>query len=247
MIGIYKIENQLNNMIYIGQSKNIAQRWKNHRASAKKENTPLYCAIRKYGIENFTFEVIEECEIEQLNDREIYWIAFYNSYKKGYNQTPGGEGNHSPLKLTENQVLEIYEKLKGTETMEKIAKDYGVTHPTISNINTGIIWVHPNIEYPIRKKGFILGEKEQNYCIDCGTPIWKTSVRCKQCESLHRRKDKPVSREELKQLIRTTPFTKIGKMFGVSDNAIRKWCVSFDLPKRSIDIKKYTDEEWEKI
>ena len=57
----------------------------------------------------------------------------------------------------------------------------------------------------------------------------------------------PVTREELKTLIRTTPFTKIGEQFGVSDNAIRKWCDKFDLPRRVNDIKLYSDEEWSKI
>ena len=135
MIGIYKIENQLNNKIYIGQSKNITQRWKEHRARYQIKDSPLYRAIRKYGIENFSFEVIEECEINQLDEREIYWITFYNSYKNGYNQTSGGEGRHGPLKLSEEQVSEIYERLKSTETMESIAKDYGISHVTVSNIN----------------------------------------------------------------------------------------------------------------
>ena len=57
----------------------------------------------------------------------------------------------------------------------------------------------------------------------------------------------PVPREKLKQLIRTTPFLKIGKQLGVSDNAIRKWCDKYKLPRRVSEIKKYTDEEWEEI
>ena len=55
------------------------------------------------------------------------------------------------------------------------------------------------------------------------------------------------TREELKKLIRTIPFTKIGEMFGVSDNAIRKWCDKFGLPRKVSEIKKYSNEEWEKI
>ena len=56
-----------------------------------------------------------------------------------------------------------------------------------------------------------------------------------------------IEREELKHLIRSKPFTQIGKDFGVSDNAVRKWCDKYNLPRRVIDIKKYTDEEWEKV
>ena len=87
----------------------------------------------------------------------------------------------------------------------------------------------------------------KNHCVDCGIEIQTTSKRCRTCENLHRKTDKPISREELKNLIRTLPFTKIGKRFGISDNAIRKWCDSYNLPKKVTEIKKYTDEEWELI
>ena len=87
----------------------------------------------------------------------------------------------------------------------------------------------------------------KNYCVDCGIEIKSTSTRCHSCESKHRITDKPVTREELKTLIRTTPFTKIASQFGISDNAIRKWCDSYNLPRKVTDIKKYSDIEWEKI
>ena len=54
-------------------------------------------------------------------------------------------------------------------------------------------------------------------------------------------------RDELKVLIRTTSFTAIGKKYGVSDNAVRKWCKTCNLPYRKKDINSYSDEEWEKI
>lgn len=84
-IGIYKIENLLNHKIYIGQSRNISQRWKDHRNLYKKDDSPLYRAMRKYGIENFSFKIIEECPIDLLNERECYWIKYYNSLNEGYN------------------------------------------------------------------------------------------------------------------------------------------------------------------
>ena len=59
--------------------------------------------------------------------------------------------------------------------------------------------------------------------------------------------EKPITREELKLLIRTKPFTQIATMFQVSDTAIRKWCDFYNLPRRATDIKKITDEEWELI
>ena len=57
----------------------------------------------------------------------------------------------------------------------------------------------------------------------------------------------PVTREELKQLIRTQTFVSIGQQFNMSDNAIRKWCIKYNLPSKKKDISPYSDEEWEKI
>ena len=98
--GIYKIENLINCKVYIGQSNNIQQRWYEHKNLFKKKdrkeyNYPLYKAMRKYGIKNFSFEILEECEIEKLNMYERRYIFIYNSYTKfnksnGYNQTIGG-------------------------------------------------------------------------------------------------------------------------------------------------------------
>lgn len=88
-----------------------------------------------------------------------------------------------------------------------------------------------------------------NYCIDCGKIISSNSMRCIKCESKRRTSTevKGITREELKTLIRVMPFTKIGEMYGVSDNAIRKWCDKYNLPRKTSDIKSYSEEEWLKI
>jgi len=79
----------------------------------------------------------------------------------------------------------------------------------------------------------------KNFCQDCKKPISSTAIRCRKCENKRRinNNQKPVSREELKQLIRTIPFTEIGKKYNVSDNAIKKWCISYNLPSKKMDIK----------
>ena len=70
MIGIYKIKNKINNKIYIGQSKDINNRWKRHLYDARNgSSTLLHAAIRKYGIDNFEFSIVEQCE---LNGKS-YW------------------------------------------------------------------------------------------------------------------------------------------------------------------------------
>ena len=95
MIGIYKITNTLNGKSYIGQSINLEHRLQEHKKCEGKSY--IHNAIKKYGLNNFSFEIIEECQVSQLDEREIYWINFYDSYyeKNGYNMTFGGDTKHS--------------------------------------------------------------------------------------------------------------------------------------------------------
>ena len=98
---IYKITNKINNKIYIGQTtKTIEQRFEKHwkealyQAEGNRPENYFHNALLKYGKENFYIELLEECSsLEQLNDREIYWIDFYNStnHDIGYNLMPGGK------------------------------------------------------------------------------------------------------------------------------------------------------------
>lgn len=139
MIGIYKIQNKLTGKIYIGQSVNIERRWQNHIYFAylnsdknKSYNYPLYKDIRDFGKNNFEFSIIEECDPKLLNEREIYWISFFNSYKDGYNQTSGGDQRKDDVypraSFTNEEVYEIRElyaskTIKSTDAYEKFYKD----------------------------------------------------------------------------------------------------------------------------
>lgn len=93
-VGIYKITSLLNGMTYIGQSADIGERFKEHiKAGLGLESSTniLYSAMKRQGVENFTFEVLENCKREQLNAREAYWIEFYQSQKFGFNMTRGNK------------------------------------------------------------------------------------------------------------------------------------------------------------
>lgn len=87
-------------------------------------------------------------------------------------------------------------------------------------------------------------KKVGKFCVDCGEPIHRGSERCKRCASLKRQTQKPVNREELKNLIRTTPFTDIAKQFNVSPTTITKWCDFYQLPKRKKEILVISDQDW---
>ncbi len=114
-------------------------------------------------------------------------------------------------------------------------------------------WVCPNcnMQLPTTNRMKQTSLKKKNYCIDCGKELTKeTTIRCRSCNAKHKTiplESMPVTRDELKDLIRTTPFTKIGEQFKVSDNTIRKWCDKFKLPRKVCEIKQYSDEEWSKI
>ena len=83
--------------------------------------------------------------------------------------------------------------------------------------------------------------------MDCGIEILPKSTRCDKCNKFLLRKVERPSREELKNLIRNQSFLSIGKQFGVSDDCIRKWCKSENLPYKVKEIKQYSNEEWNEI
>lgn len=93
--GIYKITNQIDNMSYIGQSKDIATRWKDHCKCGCGIDTPagnkLYTAMEEDGLWNFSFELLEECKAEDLNEKERNYIDIYDTKNNGYNSTVGNK------------------------------------------------------------------------------------------------------------------------------------------------------------
>jgi len=86
MVGIYKITNP-SGKIYIGQSLNIKRRWNEHKYSINKQQPKLFNSFKKHGWGKHIFEILEECSIEQLNEKEIYWKKYYlNKVKENWKQ-----------------------------------------------------------------------------------------------------------------------------------------------------------------
>ena len=110
-------------------------------------------------------------------------------------------------------------------------------------------WVCPNCNQQLditNGKNHKILEKKK-YCIDCGKEISTKATRCSSCAIKFRTSDivNNISREELKNLIRTKTFTYIGKQYGVSNNAVRKWCDKYNLPRTKKEINAYSDKEWD--
>lgn len=149
--GIYLIHNTINNKNYVGQSKHIMRRWTEHRYDSKTKNYPLYNAIRKYGLNNFEFSILEECEIDELPFKEDYYIDKYNAYVPyGYNINKP-ETHYTNLTIPQ-RYKNIMNQLAATDkTYIEIGKEFDLTAEQISRINYGLAWRLQGQKYPIRK------------------------------------------------------------------------------------------------
>lgn len=142
--GIYKITNNFNGKCYVGQSIDIYKRWADHKSAYQHKVYPekvLYKAFKKYGIGNFTFEIIEKCKKNKLDEREEYWIKKLNSFKNGYNMNSGGHSHSGSWAKRPNKYLRNYRRWQ---------KDYDVglcdTRPNI--VKTFQMVKHAMLPYP---------------------------------------------------------------------------------------------------
>lgn len=130
MAYIYQIINDINQKIYVGKTEfSIEKRFKEHCQDAFKsrnEKRPLYSAMRKYGIEHFHIELIEETD--NANEREVYWIEKLGSFKWGYNATIGGDGKKY---LDYDLIVASYREIK---SIEETARKLGVSSDSVENI-----------------------------------------------------------------------------------------------------------------
>lgn len=140
MIGyIYKVTNIINDKIYIGQTiQSVKDRWYRHCGksglSDNEMNTHFKRAILKYGKENFRIETIEICDSKDLNEREKYYISYYDSYKSGYNSTLGGQEGAKPYKTSEDLELQIIELYKYGFSLREIGREFNLDKTTVKGI-----------------------------------------------------------------------------------------------------------------
>ena len=130
MAYIYQITNDINGKIYIGKTEfSIEKRFKEHCQDAfrdRNEKRPLYAAMRKYGIEHFHIELIEETNNPE--EREIYWIEQKRSFKYGYNATIGGDGKKY---IDYDLVISTYKEVKNAV---HVAEMFGIHPDSVYNI-----------------------------------------------------------------------------------------------------------------
>lgn len=139
---IYKITNKINNKIYIGKTENsIQHRFQEHIKTSRKScsyRSHLYSAMREYGVDNFSIELVESCD-ERLDERERYWIKFYQSQNPdiGYNIHEGGRGGRTfvetPPQMTQKQIdaLRVGWYLPASEKQKQTVKSL-MTGRTVS-------------------------------------------------------------------------------------------------------------------
>lgn len=142
---IYIIRNKINDKVYIGQTKvSLKLRFQNHLSAARRgKDYVIGKAIRKYGEDKFYIELLEECTIEELNNREKYWITFFNSTdnKFGYNISTGGNVTRTTRELDKETVIKLFNS--GIPAF-KIAKILHTGVPNITNLLKSL-----NIKYGI--------------------------------------------------------------------------------------------------
>jgi group I intron endonuclease len=183
---IYLITNNINQHKYVGQTTNLKKRWSEHSRPSRNFTT-IEKAFKKYGKENFSLDILEIVETnDKANEREIYWIDYYNTFHnpKNYNCHIGGniqsgennpmygrKGENCPLtKLNKNIGIKIYNEYKqnSQNTLKTLSKKFNLSTTTIAEICSGEHWTTQNMNNIIRKND---GENrssspDKNICID---------------------------------------------------------------------------------
>lgn len=220
MLYIYKYTNKINQKVYIGQTNNFVKRRNGHKSAALNPqsndyNLPFHNAIRKYGWDNFDFEVLEEIDDsfgrEYLDEREKFFIDFYKSLTiyGGYNVTTGGGGCSRPPKtfqeqvqcsklFTEEDVRKIQQMLVDGYEYYEIQKVFPqLTDSFISNINIGQNFIRDDLTYPL--------------------------------STLHTKFSKETKENIIQDIINNIPYKEISQKYGISTgyismiNSGQKW------------------------
>lgn len=250
MTGIYMFTNRCNGKSYIGQSRNIEKRYDAHLFK-KSEKSLFHDEFHYYGSHNFDFQVLEECDIEDLNDREMHYIKKFNTLSpNGYNLTAGG-GNSPHLKSLKSfdDVKKIIDLLREDVLSNgHIGALFGISDQMVSDKNNGRCWKQDGISYPIRcgRRKRVCNDERFSYklssrqrtCSCCGTIITDTSKTglCWSCCDKNRASRIP-PKEVLESELKHRSFESVARKYNVTSSTIRRWCRKYGMPYYAKDYK----------
>lgn len=248
-IGIYKIENLVNNKKYIGQSIDIYRRFYAHKKALKagKHQPYLQKAWNKYGEDNFVFEIIEECEIEKLNELEIFYIKKFNTLNRdfGYNISSGGSNGNNFAGFSKEDMDAFKEKVKKSvhktfeneEIRQKIsertkkAMNTAEVKTKISGINNSMVKKGGHSEKSKRKiSESTKGEKNPMYGKHHSEEVKRKISESKKGKSLSDEHKKAISLGAKKKIPKYIFYIPKFNIFWANKEEFEKIKENFNLP-----------------
>lgn len=256
MYYIYCYTNKINNHKYVGQTNNYERRIREHRScafnkKASSYNDLIHQKIREYGEENFEISIIEKLyidDIEEVNQREIYWINKLQSHCStglGYNISIGGGRRGYSSILSEDELNNLKQDIKQGISYYELEKKYNISSSFISSINNGIYFKDDNEQYPLYK--YYKDDKDYDELIDLllnstysytkiaeMLNIGQSTIKKINAGTLRhglyptypiRKKSANEQRaDKIKELLLTTTLTnkEIGQMIGASEETVRR-------------------------
>lgn len=174
---IYKITNLITNKHYIGQTvRPLQERYAEHINRANNlDSRHLYVSMRKYGIDNFTIEQIDTANsIQDLNEKEIYWISYYDSYNNGYNMTQGGDIN--PMHSSKSRESHK-SKMRSEEVRNKISESVRRNRAD-PNSNYNTVEYHEKLSLAAKGNQKYKGKKRPQHAIEASSKALRKKVKC---------------------------------------------------------------------
>lgn len=169
MICIYAYKKKSNNkIVYVGQTKNLKKRHYQHIHEAinnpnnREYNSILARGMRKYGVDAYELIVLEECAISELDEKEKYWIEYYDTFRHGYNCTKGGQGVSGAITHSDETIKKVASLLQNSsETMQTIADKTNTSVALVCMVNQGEHRpeILSNYSFPIKERTVDIQEK----------------------------------------------------------------------------------------